>query len=345
MRPAWSLLYAAGMKLRTIVLVSLLAACGSKKEGPPADHGSGSASAAEAKPAKKPLTADFFGKAVAPPGALAPLKWNMPAADAAKAAPALFKMGDKPGYSLAEDPAIDGVSYGVEIDKDTKKISRLSVQLPAAGKDLVAKAWGAGKDAKDSIGKPRTFWFDPQAKWRAYAEQGFGDDVNLELRPYVPAAELLDSGLEANLGKTVADLRAKYPDTIVERSDAQAAADQKAVGDFAGKDLSKEVGAAKADVRLDFPPTEWGEFWTRIQTDWTDDGKLDDVWFDLPYEAYQPAKMEIYSLIEKKYGTGKPVKYLGEDALLFGTKAPWVIVTDDTIGKAWNVRLSSTKPD
>ena len=333
------------MKLRTIVLALSLAACGSKKEAKDKESGSAASGSSETTPAKKPVTADFFGKAVAPPGAISVLAWKMPADAAAKTAPALFKEGTKPGFSLAEDPTYDGVSYGVEIDKDTHVISRLSVQLPGAAKGLVATAWGPGKDAKDSIGKPRTFWFDPSTGWRAYLEQGFGDDVNLEFRKYIPATELLNSGLEANLGSTVADLRAKYPHDIVERSDAQAAADQKKVGDFAGKDVAKDLGPAKADVRLDLPPTEWGEFWTRVQTDWTDDGKLEDVWFDLPYDAYKPAKMEIYSAIEKKYGTGKPTKYLGEDALLFGTKAPWTIVTDDTIGKAWNVRITSTKPD
>ncbi len=299
--------------------------------------------------AKKPLVADFFGKTVAPPGALAKLKWGMPGADARKAAPELFKPGD--GYALVDDATYDKVSYGVEIDKDKKIVSRMEISIPDTAKGLVAAAWGAGKDAKDSIDKPRTYWFDATAGWRAYLAENYPGTLSLEFMPYLPAAKLLGDGADTLgfapqgiLGANIADLRTRFAATLVETDAAQAAAEQKKVGDFAGKDLDKELGAAKPSVRLDLAPTEWGEYWTRIQIEWSDDGKVEDVWFDLPYEAYAPAKAEIRALLEKKWGAPTEGTYLAEKVLIFHDKAPRVIVTDDTISHAWNVRVTSKVP-
>ena len=338
------------MKLRVIVLASVLAACGSKKEGAPAP-----ASGSSAEPApKQKLTADFFGKKIAPPGLLAKVAWGSPVADARKAAPSFWSKDTQPDadYVGADDPAIADVHYGLGFDKDSKKVSRMNLSAPVAAGALVTAAWGPGKEAVDSIGKPRTYWFDAATGWRAYLEQGFGDDISLELHPYLPAAKLLGDGPDTLgfapqgiLGATVADLRTRFADTIVERTAAQESADQKKAGDFVGKDLDKELGPATADVRLDLPPTEWEDFWTRIQISWTDDGKVEDVWFDLPYEAYKPAKDEIFALITKKWGAGKPIKFLGEDALLFRDQPPFAIVTDDQISHAWNVRVTTKKPD
>jgi hypothetical protein len=354
LRAARRLLYAARMTHRLVLVAALaaLAACGNKKEGSSKATASDEPAAA---PAKQPLTAGFFGKQPAPLGLLAKVPWGAPAADARKAAPDLWRKDTKPDadYVSNDDPSIDGVTYGLGIDKESHKVSRMSVDLPVAARAMLATAWGPGKDAVDSVGKPRTYWFDPAGGWRAYVEPGFAKDVvSLDLHPYLPAAKLLGDGPDTLgfapqgiLGATIADVRARFPTTIVERSAQQAAAEQKQVGDFVGKDLDKELGPARADVRLDLPPTEWEDFWTRVQITWTDDGKVEDVWFDLPYEAYKPAKDEIFALITKKWGTGKEISFLGEKALLFGDKAPYAIVTDDQIQHAWNVRVTTKKPE
>jgi hypothetical protein len=346
--------------IASALTAALLGACGKKNAADkPADGsaatGSAAPGSAEAPPAKKPITADFLGKKVAPPGALAKVAWGQPEAEARKAAPELFPKA-KGDFQLADAAGLEGVSYGVGLDKTKHAVSRLQLQLPPTAKpaELVAAAWGKGKDAKDSIGKPRTFWFDPATGWRAYLEQGFGDDSNLEFYKYLPATALLGDAPDALgfapqgiLGATIADLRTRFPDTLVETNAAQAAAKQKEVGNFVGKDLDKELGAAKPDVRLDLPPTEWEEFTTRIQTDWTDDGKIEDVWFDLPYEAYAPAKDELRALFEKKWGAPKEGTDLGDKIWIYRAENPSVIVKDDDISHAWNVRISSTpyKPD
>jgi hypothetical protein len=352
LRAARLLLYAARMKLRSILIVVALAGCGKGDKKAAPDQTASGSSEASAAPAKKPLTADFFGKKVAPPGALASIAFGSSVDDAKKAAPQIFaKPSD--AYFLVDDPAIDHVSYGVMIDKDTKKVSGLAVTVPGEAKAMLASAWGAGKDAKDSIDKPYTAWFDPAAGWRATAEPGFDPkDLKLDFHPYLPAAKLLGEGAESLgfapqgiLGATIADLRTRFGAALVEVNAQQAAAEQKKVGDFVGSDVSKDLGAAKPEARLSLPPTEWDEFETRVQINWTDDGKVDDVWFDLPYESYAPAKDELLALIKQKWGEPKDGEYLGDKALLFRDKPPFIAVVDDTIGHAWTVHVFATKPE
>ena len=334
---------------RTLAIVLVLAACGKgdKKSAP--SEADGSASAA---PAKKALAADFFGKQVAPPGPLAKIKFGSSIDEAKKAAPDIFA---KPAeaYYLVDDPMIDGVSYGVGIEKETKKVDQMSVTLPAASKALIATAWGAGKDAKDSIQKPETVWFDPAGGWRAILTPGFDEkEVKLDFHPYLPAAKLLGDAPDALgfapqgiLGATIADLRTRFGASLVEESQAQAAAEQKKVANFAGSDVAKDLGPAKPEVRIALLPTEWEEFETRVQISWGDDGKVSDVWFDIPYGDYGPAKDELLALIKKKWGESKDGAYLGDKALMFRDQAPFVAVVDDDISHAWTVHVFAAKPE
>jgi hypothetical protein len=305
--------------------------------------------------AKKPLTAEFFGKTVAPLGALAKLKWGSTADEAKAAAPELFKKDDKDGFSLVDDPAIEDVTYGIGFDKDTKKLNRMYVQLSPAGAKLVETAWGPGKPAKDSIQRDRTYWFDPAGGWRAYLEKGFGEDMNLELYPYLPAAKLLGEGPEGLgfapqgiLGATVDELRTRFAGQLVETDAAKAKEQQKKVGDFVGKDLEKDLGPASASVRIELPPTEWEQYWTRVETHWGKDGKVESTWFGLPYGAYGPAKDEIKALFDKKWGAPKEEKEygkFGDPILVYRAKAPRIYVKDDTISHAWDVHLTSKDKD
>jgi hypothetical protein len=299
---------------------------------------------------KQPLTEAFFGKTVSPPGALAKLKWAMPDAEARAAAPELFPKPDK-DFQLADDATLDKVTYGVGIDKETKKLERMYVQVPADGPALIAKAWGPGKDAKDTIGRPRTYWFDAASGWRAYSEKGFGDDVNLEFHPYIPAAKLLGEGSDTLgfapqgiVGATLEELRTRFGPLVVETDAAKAAEDQKKVGNFVGKDLSKELGPAQANVRLELPPTEWEQYWTRIGMHWSKDNKVETVWFKIPYGFYPPAKDELRAMFDKKWGAPKEEKEFGKTGdpiWIYRAKGPRIIVKDDTITNAWDIKVTS----
>ena len=344
------------MKLRTIVFtLAVTAACGKGDKKPAGSTGSGDSpktTEAPPAPAKKALGADLFGKTVAPPGPLAKVAFGSSLDDAKKAAPEIFA---KPAeaYYLIDDPAIDGVSYGVGIDKDTKKVDQMKVTVPAAAKAMIATAWGAGKDAKDTLGKPETVWLDPAGGWRAILEPGFDEKrLDLDFHPYLPAAKLLGDGPDTVgfapqgiLGATIADLRTRFGAALVEEDAAQAAAAQKQVGNFAGSDVAAQMGPAKPTVRITLPPTEWDDFETRVQIDWADDGKVDDFWFALPYQSYAPAKDELLAMFKKKWGEPKDGEYLGEKAMMFRDQAPFVVVTDDDVTHAWDVRLLAAKPE
>ncbi|HEY5945769.1 MAG TPA: hypothetical protein VIV40_09770 [Kofleriaceae bacterium] len=340
----------ARLACATVFVSAALFGCGKKDSTDKAEKSDKTVEKKET--AKKPLTAELFGKKVAPVGLLAKLKWASSEAEARAAAPELFP---KPNtdFQLADDPSLEGVAYGVGVDKDTKKLSRMYVQIPGSAAKLIETAWGPGKVAKDTIGRPRTYWFDPETGWRAYLEKGFGEDMNLELYPYIPAAKLLGDGPDTLgfapqgiLGATVAELRTRFPDTIVETDEAKAKEQQKKVGNFVGKDLEKELGAASANVRIDLPPTEWEQYWTRIQTYWSKDGKVEDVWFKLPYDAYEPAKEELRALFEKKWGKPKEEKEFGtagDPIWVYRAKAPRIFVKDDTITHGWDVHLTTKK--
>ncbi len=332
------------------LLATALLACGKKDS---ADHSAkGDHAGEQGKPAaKQPLTAAFFGKTVAPLGELAKLTWGSTDAEARAAAPELFAKADDKEFQLVNDPQLEHVTYGIGFDKKTKKLSRMYVQLTPEGAKLVEAAWGPGKAAKDSIGRERTYWFDPASGWRAYLEKGFGDDLNLELYPYIPVAKLLGDGPDTLgfapqgiLGATLEDLRARFPGTLVETDAATAKEQQKQVGKFVGKDLEKEIGTASASVRLELLPTEWGQYWTRVETFWGKDGTIESTWFKLPYEAYPAAKDELRALFDKKWGAPKEEKEFGkygDPILVYHAKAPRIFVKDDTISHGWDVHLTT----
>jgi hypothetical protein len=337
------------MKLAIPVMLAAVLGCGSKKER------SGSSSSDQLPESdKKPVTAELFGKSVAPFGVLSKLKWGMSEVDAKAAAPELFtKKCGYDGWCTVRDAQLADVSYSIGFDKNKRVLDHMSVSLKASAKAMLATAWGASKDAKDSIGRARTYWFDPVGGWRAYSEAGFDpQDLSVDLHAYLPAAKLLGDGPDALgfapqgvIGATVAELRTRFPTTIVEETQAEAQANQKGASKLAGQDLDKALGPAKAEVFLELAPTEWEEFWTRVNFYWGKDGKVRDAYFDLKYEGYGPARDELHALIEKKWGKGQDFTRYGETATLYGTKAPFAVVKDDTIMHAWNVRIVDTKPE
>src|SRR5687767_14764456 len=116
---------------RTLVALVLVASCGSKDSKESGSSSSKSTDGEKAAPKEKQnVDAAFFGKAVAPPGALAKLTWGSSAADAQKAAPELFPKADK-DTQFVRSTEHEGVSYGVGVDKESKKLSRMYLQLPA----------------------------------------------------------------------------------------------------------------------------------------------------------------------------------------------------------------------
>jgi hypothetical protein len=151
----------------------------------------------------------------------------------------------------------------------------------------------------------------------------------LAFHPYLPAAALLGAepdtlgfAPQGILGASLADLRARFAGTLVQ-----------------------DPGAAPPELRLELPPTEWEDHATRVELEWGDDGRVESVWFDLPYRAYAPAKDELLALIEAKWGEPTDGTYLGEKAMMFRSEAPFIVVTDDRIRRGWDVRVLSKPPE
>jgi hypothetical protein len=327
--------------LYTVVLsTSLLVGCGSKKSD------DGDTSAAATKEAKKTaLGPAFFGSKPAPIGPLAKLAWGAPKSEVKKQMPELFD-GDR--SKLLPDSSVENVNYGVSFHNDTQKLDRLKVDLPATAKEHILAAWGPGKEAKDSIGRPRTYWFDPDTGWRAYVEPGFGDDLQLVISQYQPAAKLLGEGPDGLgfaphplVGATIEDLRTHYKDVLVEESDEEAAKRQAELSKFTGQDLEKELGKARASARLELPPAEWEEYGIPVNFHWSDDGKIETVYFELSFKAHPAAKDELRALFEKKWGAPKEGKRYGKTIWIYRESSPRVFVEEDTISHGWDVHVTS----
>ncbi len=288
---------------------------------------------------------------------LTKLKWGASIDETKAAAPDLFdkpRPNDKPGdvhTRLAPDPELIDVDYSVDFDRDTKKLSGMKLEVPTAAKAMLATAWGPGKDGKDTIGRPRTFWFDPAGGWRAYSEQGFDDQhFYVVLVPYLPVAKLLGDAPDqigfapqGILGATLDDLRKRFPGAIVETDQAKADKDRKELNNMMGSNLDKQLGSAKPDVKLQLKPTEFAEFWTIVNLSWSDDGHVQEASFQLAYEATPSAKADLRALIDKKWPNGKPGKWIVDQATISQVNDHYyVAVLDDTISKAWEVRVTST---
>ncbi|HEY4056114.1 MAG TPA: hypothetical protein VGM39_05870, partial [Kofleriaceae bacterium] len=184
------------MKTRLLASALLFAvsvaapACSDKKGSSSSESKSEKGAAAKPQRGTKPIAVEVFGKKPAPFGPLTKLTLKQSGDDARKAAPELFSKPDSSGEIVAS-PEYAELSFATSIDKKTNKLDRIYAQIPKSAVPLVSQAWGKGIDAKDSIGRARTVWFDPDTGWRVSLEEGFGESLNLNFDRYLPAAKLL----------------------------------------------------------------------------------------------------------------------------------------------------------
>jgi len=337
-----------------ITVALLLSGCGKGEPAKdrPATGSAGTAVRSEpdapsASGPKQPVSAALFGARVAPPPALAKVRIGMPVDEARRTAPELFGKDDKDKvYVLSEALGWTDVTYGLHIDDEKRTIKSLAINLPAAGRDAVIAAWGAGTNGVDAAGKPRLYWFDPAAGWRAHLEEGFGG-WSLFFFRYLPVAQLLGEGPETLgfapkglLGLTLDEVRQRYRDVLVERDAAKAAQDRKKLEGIAGEKVD-ELDAAQPSAHLELPPTEWASFFTTIHWHWSDDGKVETIYFGLPFAAHPPAKGEILALLERKWGKPRPIDDYGRKKLLFRKESPRVTAEEDAANHEWNVEMSA----
>ncbi len=309
--------------MAALLAISIVTGCKKKEAAPGADPGAAApgpaAPAQPAPPADPPLTAAFFGKAVAPPGPLAQLAIGQPEEEARKAAPALFEAGSRAFHTTSTTGVKGVLSYLVWVDH-RQKVVRLSAELAGTSKpaELLAQAWGPGQDAKEETDRARTCWFDAATGWRACLDARMGADRMLNVDRFLPTSALLGEGADTIgfapqgiLGATVDELRTRFGASVI---------------------------GAEPDVRLSLPPTEWGGFGTDVDLAWAS-AKVETVRVSIPYWQAPSAKDAQKALFDKKWGAPRDGTFEGHAALIYRDKEPTVVVSDT--GRASVLVISS----
>lgn len=322
-------------------LMLALPACGKDK---PAED-----TKADEKPKveKKDPATLFEGDKVTMPAVYAGLTLGMSLDDAKKAVPALAE------DDTLKPEAYDGIWFNTDFDDDTKKLTRVYFNLPKADAvKFATEKWGAPKDAKDTLGKPELWWFNPEANLRMKIADSFSDgEAHVEFTHYWPVTQLIggegkELAFEKDaplLGITVADLEAKYGNFIKKKSEEEAKKDQEDIAKLAGEDAKALMGKPTASIDLEYPPTEWGSYWTPVYLSWSDEGKVERFWFGLDFEAHEPAKAELLALFKAKWGEPTEEEDLGRKILVF-SQDPRIEVKEDTISNKWDVTVEPAKP-
>lgn len=264
-----------------------------------------------------PLTQDFFGKEVAPLSVLANVKVGMTEAQVLAAVPQFPEI-----VSSLVNAGPDEVMMSVYVPKSSGVVQSTRMTLPPGAMDMLVKAWGPPVEFTSAIKQELKVWFNPKTGVRAVAEADkILDQTSIVFDTYLPYTQMLgdDKDTIAFLPKPMLDL------TADELKAAYAA------------NLAKEAGD---DVRLSFPPTDFGRFETRVNF-FIYEGKTKNVRFSIPYEGRDSNKAEILAFMKKKWG--EPTVATDYDkSLIFRTAAPVIKVKDDTISNAWDVTLTST---
>jgi hypothetical protein len=214
----------------------------------------------------QPLTAAFFGAQVQPPGALAGLRPGMTRSELTQLSP----------RHLATDvPAgPEDVRVTVDVAKSGHVRSVIVGGLPANGKTILEKAWGASTESDDG-----RVWFNADRGWRAVLMESLG---TLQISAYIPASKILGGGpgiallAKPVLGMTREQITAAYP----------------TVARVQGKKLVIEM-----------PPSEGGMGRLVLVFDQTQRARK--MTLELPYDT-ETRRDELLKLMSAKWGTPTP---------------------------------------
>lgn len=311
----------------------LLACAGGAKDGGPA---------VQASAAKDPAQLLIGGTAVIP----APFKGVTPGmtrADATTKLPAIASQ------SWFKDPEWGDLMFAVDIDDDSGKVDRVYVNLPAAtAEQLVTTAWGAPTKVKGQYTAfEKVLWWNPSAGVRANLGNALVDTRPLEFTAYQPVSAFLGAdgpafafgGGDGVMGRTVDQLGATFGERLI------------CSYDEAGKNTdvpwtklaTKFPPDADHDYFLELPPTDYGDYWTRVHLDFDAAGAVSRMRFSIPDEGNQAARDATMALLKKKFGTeGETVEDLGKTRTRLADKPYEVLMGVDTLGDAVEVTVEAT---
>lgn len=315
-----------------VPLLLALPACDKKKEEEKKEE-------EKPKVEKKELSALFTGDKVTMPPPFGSLKLGATFDENKGAAPGMADDGD---IETEEFP--DSVWFKASFDDDTKRLTRVYLNMPKAeAVKLMTAQWGEPKKGED-MGKEVLWWFNPEAELRVSLADSGDTDAHVEFTHYWSVEKFLGAeGPELAfqkdaplLGLSAADLEAKYGSWIKKTSAEEAAKQKEDIEKLAGAEAGALMGKPTADIDLEYPPTEWGSYWTPVHFMWTDEGKIDRVWFGIDFEPHPAAKDEIMALLEKKWGEPKEEEEYGDKVYVF-SEEPFIKVEEDTISKKWDI--------
>ncbi len=316
---------------------SLFGAC---KSDDVADEADGSAAPPVA--AKEPATL-IEGDAVTIPAVYQGVEPGMSVEEAKK------RVASLPEDDTIKDPAYPDIYFVADVGEDGKSITRLYFALPNKdAKATVSAKWGEPL-AGEELGRELFTWFNPKKGLRASLKPGFGEDWDLEITHYRPYREFLGEGAELAfaspaplLGADADTLRAAYPEVLIEKTQEDADADRKQLEAMVG-DKAQGLGAPKPSMHLEFGPTEYEKYWTRVNLSFDDEGKVRRFWFTLPWELNPAAKDEMMGFFESKWGKPQKTEELGEALWVFG-ESPRIEIKENTISKGWDLAVEAAQP-
>jgi hypothetical protein len=315
-------------------LLLALSACDKKSDEETKDE--------KPKVEKKELSTLFTGDKVTLPPPFAGLKLGMTEDEGKAAAPKMDDGDIKP----EEYPDL---WFKADFDRETKKLDRMYFNMPKdEAVKLMTAQWGPPQKGTD-LGKEVLWWFNPEAELRASLGESFTDgEAHIEFTHYWPLAKLLgDTGPELAfqkdaplLGLTVADLDAKYGAYVKKESEEEAKKNQEDIKKMAGEEAGALMGKPTASVDLEYPPTEWGKYWTPIHLSWSDDGKIERAWFGIDFEPNPAAKDEIMAFFKKKWGEPKvETEKYSDDTIYVFSEEPFIKIEEDTISGKWDISI------
>jgi hypothetical protein len=288
----------------------------------------------------------FAGDKVTLPTVYGALKLGM-TQDEAKAA-----MADLPEDGTIKTEAYDGIWFNTDFDDDTTKLTRVYFNLPKADAiKFATEKWGAPKEGTD-LGKPVQWWFNGADNLRVSIGDSFSEgEAHVEFTSYWPVTQLIGEGKEIAfekdaplLGLTPADLDAKYAVWVKKESEEDAKKSQEDIAKLAGEEAKVLMGKPTASIDLEYPPTEWGKYWTPVHLSWTDDGKIERFWFGIDFESHPAAKDEIFALFKAKWGEPKEEEEYGDKIFVFSDQ-PRIEVEEDTISGKWDISVEVPKAE
>jgi hypothetical protein len=261
---------------------------------------------------------------------------------------ALAKMPSLATQAWFRDPAWGDLMFSVDIDDETNRVDRVYVNLPATtAEQTVTQAWGPPVKVKGQYTAfEKVLWWNPAAGLRANLGNALVDNRPLQFTAYTPTEKLVGTdgpafsfGKAPVLGQTADQVGATFGDTLI--------------GTWRENGKSQDVPWTKMATRyapdddhryyLELPPTEYGDYWTRVHLSFSDKGLIERVRFSLPFEGSTAAKDQILATLERKFG-GKGVtrEEYGKQVTRF-SEDPVVDVSLDAVSDAWEVEIEAVK--